>query len=318
MPYTEKTGSFLSANKINNIRYRICIPSGNPKAIIQISHGMCEYFDRYENTIDYFTSKGCIVCGNDHMGHGFSVACEEDLGYFGKNTYLCFADDLYTLNKLMKNSYKALPYILIGHSMGSFIARDYIVRYPDSIDGAVICGTSGTNKGVGAGLFLSSLLTKLKGEKYRSEFLKKTAFHGYNDRFGKEDPNSWLTRDKEVRHKYSSDPKCNFTFTVSAYNNLFSLLKKVSADDWAPAVPKSLPIFIISGEDDPVGAYSQGVREVYDKLNEQQINDLRIKLYPECRHELFNEINRTEVFNDVNGFIEDVIGGVLEVRGYGR
>lgn len=318
MPYTQITDYFDGSDKSSRIRYRICIPTDNPKAIIQISHGMCEYFDRYEDTIKYFTDNGFIVCGNDHIGHGESVPDIKSLGQIKKDSYLCFADDLYSLNQIVKKRYPHLPYILLGHSMGSFIARDYISRYGNTVDGAVICGTSGTNKGTSPGIFLSEILIKLKGENFRSRFLKNLAFSGYNKRFSEKDENAWLCREESVRRAYAADTKCTFTFSVSAYNNLFKLLKKVSSGDWAKSVPKSLPIFLIAGTDDPVGAYGEGVREVFLKLQDEEINELKLKLYEGGRHEILNETNREEVWNDINDFASEVISGVLEVNGYGN
>lgn len=314
----EKTGTFLSANKESNIRYRICLPDGNAHGIIQISHGMCEYFDRYEDTIKYFTDNGFVVCGNDHMGHGYSAEDENDLGYFGIDTWRCFADDLKQLNEIVRKSYRSLPYILWGHSMGSFVVRDYITRYASTIDGCIICGTSGTNKAVGAGIAICSLLQKIKGEKYRSDFVKKLSFSGYNKLFASEkDSHSWLTRERSVRDKYRNDKFCNFTFTVSGYKNMFSLLKEVSSEEWASRVPLSLPIFLISGRDDPVGANGKGVDEVFDRLNDREICLLKYKLYDGCRHEIHNETNRDEVWSDIKSFCDEVIEGVIEARKYG-
>ena len=319
MNYIETTGSFTSADKKSEIYYRICTPKDTPKGIIQISHGMCEYFNRYDTFIDYFTDKGFIVCGNDHIGHGKSVKSRDDLGYMGEGIFDCLAADLYGLNRIIRQKYRSLPYILLGHSMGSFVARDYITRYPDSIDGTVICGTSGRNKAAPAGIFLCSFLSKLRGTKHRSKFVRNIAFSGYNSHFSDEkDISSWLTRETDVRKTYLDDPFCNYTFTLDGYKNLFSLLKKVSDEGWEEKVPCSMPILLISGEEDPVGNYSKGVIEVYDRLEAKEINFLKIKLYPGARHELFHETNREEVFADVEDFANEVIEGILEARGYGR
>lgn len=314
----EKTGSYLSANKKCNIRYRICLPEDNAKGIIQIVHGMCEYFDRYEEAIEYFTSKGFVVCGNDHIGHGYSAATEEELGYFGTEDFHCPADDLKTLNDILRKTYRSLPYILFGHSMGSFVVRDYITRYPETVDGCIICGTSGSNKAVGMGLKLASIIGRLKGDRHRSSFLRKLSFSGYNKRFkAEDDPNSWLTREPLVREKYAGDKFCSYTFTVNGYKNMFGLLKSVSGQEWAQRVPLSLPIFVIAGRDDPVGNYGAGCDEVFDLLNDREVCMLKYKLYDNARHELFNESNRYEVYEDVAGFCDEVIEGVIEARRYG-
>lgn len=319
MNYTEIIGSFASSDEKSEIYYKICIPKDMPKGIIQISHGMCEYFDRYTDFTEYFTSRGFVVCGNDHIGHGNSAKNKDELGYFGEGNYDCLAKDLLSLNRIVRKKYRSLPYILLGHSMGSFVARDYMTRFPDSIDGVIICGTAGTNKLLPLGIFLCSLLSKLKGAYHRSNFIRKLAFKGYNSHFAEEkDICSWLTRDEEIRKGYLNDPFCNYNFTVDGYKNMFSLLKRVTAEGFEDNVPQSLPIFIVSGKDDPVGNYGEGVMELYDRLEEKEINLLKIKMYPEARHELFHENNKEEFFEDVESFAKEVIEGVLEARGYGN
>ncbi len=317
MAYTERKGSFPSVNKRSNIYYRICVPKGNAKAVVQIAHGMCEYFDRYEDTIKYLTDRGYAVCGCDHVGHGHSAENDSELGYFGADDCHCLTEDQKQLTDTTRKLFRSLPYILIGHSMGSFVARDYMARYPDSVDGVILCGTSGTNKAVGMGIFICKLLEKVKGPKHRSKFVKNLSFKGYNSRFASEkDNNSWLTRERSVREAYANDKFCNYTFTVEGYKNMFSLLKDVSDPQWEKKVPKSLPVFIISGADDPVGDYGDGVNEIYDRLNAEEINILKMRLYEDCRHELFNETNRVQVWNDVADFVDEVIDGVLAARGY--
>lgn len=319
MNYNEIRDHFTSSNERDNIYYRICTPKDMARGIIQISHGMCEYFDRYEGFIEYFTNKGFVVCGSDHIGHGNSAADKDSLGYMGENGNEYLADDLLMLNSIVRKKYRSLPYILLGHSMGSFVVRDYIMRYPDTIDGAVICGTQGSNKAVSAGIFLCNLLSLFRGKKHRSDFVRSIAFKAYNSRFKDEkDSLSWLTRVKSVREAYACDDFCNYTFTLDGFKNLFTLLKRVNEPEWEKRVPQSLPIMLIAGREDPVGNYGGGVTEVYDLLEAREVNMLEIKLYEGARHELFNEENKEEVFCDLEGFASRVIEGVLEARGYGR
>ncbi|MBE6573157.1 MAG: alpha/beta hydrolase [Ruminococcaceae bacterium] len=319
MAYTEKTGYFTSSDNRSEVYYKICIPEDMPKGIIQISHGMCEHIGRYTPLVEYFTDNGFVVCGNDHIGHGKSVKDDADLGYFGEGNYTCLADDLKKLNGIVRKTYRSLPYILIGHSMGSFVVRDYITRYADTIDSAVICGTSGTNKAAKSGIKLCKLIKLFKGERYRSVLVRNLTFKGYNSHFKDEkDDLSWLTSVKEIRDEYRADSKSGFAFTLDGYINMLTLLNKVSEEGWETKVPQSLPIFIISGFEDPVGNYGKGVKEIFERLDYCEINILKCKLYEESRHELFNETSRNEVMEDIYNFANEVIEGVLEARGYVR
>ncbi len=314
MAYTKTTGSFLSGDQKTNCAYYVYTPEQNPRAILQICHGMCEYVERYEELASYLTEKGFIVCGEDHLGHG-NTAAPEDYGYFGAEGYEGLIKNVETLKCIMRKRYRSLPYILLGHSMGSFIARQYVIDYPDGVDALVICGTNGGDQPIGAGIALTSLLSKLRGERYRSELVRSIAFKGYNSHFKSEnDHYSWLSRDRENREKYAADPRCAFTFTLNGYLNMFRLLKAVSSEEWANEVPKGLPILIISGSEDPVGSYGEGVKLIYDRLNAAEICNLKIKLYEGARHEILQEINREEVFADLAEWMEETVEGIREAR----
>lgn len=315
MAYTKSTGTFLSGDQKTNCAYYVYTPEVNPKAIVQICHGMCEYMERYEHVAEFLTGQGYVVCGEDHLGHGNTAATPEDYGYFGSEGYEGLIRNVENLRQIMRKRYRSLPYILLGHSMGSFIVRQYAVDYKDSIDALVICGTSSGAQPLNAGILLTGLLSKIRGERYRSSFVRNISFKGYNDRFKSEnDPYSWLTRSKECRVSYASDSKSGFTFTLNGYNAMFRLLKSVSSEEWANEVPKGLPIYIISGDEDPVGDYGEGVKTVYDRLIAAEICNLKIKLYEGARHELFNEINREEVFADLLEWLNETVDGVREAR----
>lgn len=307
------TGTFKSCDKVHDIHYTVWEPRELPRAILQISHGMCEHSERYEPFAEYLSANGVVVCALDHLGHGKSVADESELGYFGeKGSHRFLAADQDSLRALMRKKYRRLPYILFGHSMGSFVARDYIARYADNIDGAVICGTAGTNKAVGMGIKLADLICTFRGRKYRSSMLKNIAFKGYNIRFPGEGDLAWLTRDEAVHEKYEADPLCGYVFTAGGYGEMFRLLDSVTGAEWAEKIPLSLPIFIIAGAEDPVGNYGDGPREVYGLLDDHEQCDLSIKIYDEMRHEILNEIGREEVMEDIRVFVERVADGAVE------
>ncbi len=309
----ERDGRFRSSDGKHDIYYRVWEPVEAPRAILQISHGMCEHIGRYDGFARFLCDRGIVVCANDHLGHGRSVTDESELGYFGgKGSISHLADDLDLLRAEMRKKYRSLPYILFGHSMGSFVCRDYITRYAQNLDGAIICGTAGTNKLINAAIALSSAISALRGRKHRSKFILNLAFKGYNDDFPDEGFFAWLSRDKEVRDAYEADPLCGFVFTAGGYNEMFRLLKSVSGPEWAEKVPLSLPVYIIAGSADPVGAKGAGPLEVNQLLCDRELSDLDCKIYEGMRHEIHNETGREEVMEDIAKWVLRVAEGAAE------
>lgn len=309
MAYTKFVGFYKSADKTNNIAYYVYFPIGEVKGIVQISHGMCEYFDCYEKFADFLTAKGFLVCGNDHLGHGFSVSTNDDLGYFSpERGWENAVDDLFYLTKMIKRSYPDLPYFLYGHSMGSFLARAYVTKHGSkNLTGAVFAGTSGNIVGISELLAMVDSMILLNGERYRSKMTLKLVLSIYNHKIeNNQSDYDWVSRDETAISNIADDPKRTFIFTLNGYRNLLLALGYVSADKWFETYPKSLPTFFISGTDDPVGNYGNGVQKVYEKLKEQECN-VDIKLYQNARHELVNEINRNDIYNDVLNFFEQAV-----------
>lgn len=306
MNYTKEIHKFKSSNGINDITYYIYKPATPAKAIFQISHGMCEYVERYEHFIEYLTGLGYLVCGNDHLGHKNSVATKDDLGYFApKDGWTCLPKDLAILTQKMKDAYPELPLILFGHSMGSFIARAYLIQFGDLIDGAIICGTAGTNPILGLGQFMIKTVRAIKGERYRSTLLDNAMFGQYNKKYKTvRTPKDWLTHDEAIVDKYMNDEYCMFLFTASAFYDLTLLLGYVNSDEWYQNLPKDLPVFLISGDMDPVGNWGKGVKEVETKIKAQNLKDFRCKLYPEYRHEILNEIGKENVYKDISNWLD--------------
>lgn len=307
--YTKITGSYPSANGRGQIAYAVYQPHGDPRAILQLSHGMCEYLARYEDFIAYLTDRGFVVCGNDHLGHGGSAG--DIPGYFGpRRGYAYLPRDLYQLTLLMRESYPDLPYFLMGHSMGSFIAREYIHRHGSLLDGAVLSGTSGRQPAYPLGLLLSRLICLVRGKTYRSRLLDRLAFGGYNKRFGgKYGDAHWLTRDTAAIEAYRNDPLCTFTFTAQGMNDLFHLVGRCNRRSRCRSLPKDLPLLLISGGMDPVGRYGKGVRQVARRMERAGATRVTCKLYPDNRHECLNESNREEVYEDILAFLESQITG---------
>ena len=310
MDYTHNTFSFPSHTGNTDIFVQSLSPA-NPAdivGIIQIVHGMAEHTDRYLDVAKYLCGSGFYVIMHDHAGHGRSVKSDEDDGYFcDKDGWLCLVDDVYEVSKLAKKEVPGKKLIIWGHSMGSFITRKYIAKYKNSADAAVICGTSGANPGAAVGILLANIIASVKGKKYKSKLINNIAFGTYNKRFNGNTGFEWLSVNEDNVTKYVADPKCGFLFSATGYRDLFSVLKSVSSPEWYKEVPADLPMYLISGEDDPVGAYGKGVTEVYDKLKASGHTNVTMKLYKGLRHEIHNEKTNAEVYADIADFALSVI-----------
>jgi len=279
--------------------------SGEIRAVLQVSHGMTDYVERYEGLASYLAERGVALVGNDHLGHGDTVINPADFGFFasegGKELLV---DDLYTVNRYIRERF-GVPTLLLGHSMGSFIARLYAVKYPDSVEGLIIHGTAGKNPALPFGKALVSLLKLFFGERHRSRFVRSLADGGYNKGFDKsEGEGAWLTRDPEMVADRIGNPKNDFIFTLSGYGDLFALLTECNSSAWYSSFPKKLPTLVMSGECDPVGGFGKGVREVHSGLLAAGA-DVSLKLYAGARHELFNETEETrlQAFADITDFV---------------
>ena len=303
---TTERFSFLSCDGKTEISaYRILPKS--PRAMLQISHGMCEHFLRYEGFAEFLAERGILVFGHDHIGHGGSVSSKEALGFTasgGGSDFL--VGDVCKLSCLMKKEYPALPLVLFGHSMGSFIVRAALEGADTSLyRAAIICGTGGPETPAGAGKLLAALLMRLYGEEHRSPLVKRIAFAGYNKRCGKGcDKNAWLTRDAAVVDRYNADPLCGFPFTLRAYHDLFTLVERVSRKDWAGKIAKDLPILVVGGAEDPVGNWGKGMEAVATRLTEAGNADVTLRLFPDMRHEILNEIDKEQVWSELYEWIQ--------------
>ena len=313
MSYNLSEITYPSKDGLHTIYAEIYTPKHcTSKGIVQLAHGMIDYVGRYEELARRLTEEGYIFAGNHHLGHGKSASQADDYGFFAERDGVSMVlRDMHTLNRRLRSEFPSLPLVIFGHSMGSFLSRLYIERYPHSIKASVIHGTAGPNSAASVGRALCGLIGKVKGSHHRSKFIEKLAFGGYNSHFDKsEGKNAWLTRDVSAVSGRDSDPYTNFKFTVSGYSDLFWMLRESNSKSWFENYPKHLPTLIMSGEDDPVGNYGKGPEYVYKHLMLAGCDKISLKSYEGARHELFNETNKREVFDDLISWLDSVTGAV--------
>lgn len=285
-------------------------PTVKPVAVLQIVHGMVEFIERYDEFAKYLVCNGIVVVGNDHLGHGQSVANEDRYGFFKlENGNEALLKDINALRLNTAESYPDLPYFILGHSMGSFLTRQYLARYGEGLAGAIIMGTgSQPTVMLNVGKGLSSLIASFKGWNYRSKFIDNLAFGAYNKRFEpSRTSRDWLTKDADIVDAYIANPQCTFMFTVNGYYNLFYSIKDCQNKKNIDRIPKDLPVFFVAGNDDPVGNFGKGVVKACDGFKKAGISDVALKLYKDDRHEILNETDRETVFDDILKWIQSKI-----------
>ena len=305
MKFTLREKRFPSATGLCDIRYRMWVPE-DPHAALQITHGMAEHIDRYDEFASFLAENGVLVYGNDIASHGKSIVAGMPKGYFGeKNGWDAIVQDMRTMRDLVKKDFPAIPFILMGHSMGSFLARTYAGRNGDDYEAFIFSGTAGPNPVLAIGKLIAKSEIKKTGGKLPSITLFNMSFGSYNNAFKpNRTVNDWLSRDEAKVDAYVADDNCGFPFTASAMYDVFTGLTEISNEKWAKRVPKR-PILVFSGAMDPVGGKGKGVKQVHRWLTKTG-HEAELKLYEGGRHEMLNEINRKEVYADVLLFINAV------------
>ncbi|MCI6957631.1 MAG: alpha/beta hydrolase [Candidatus Faecousia sp.] len=300
---------YFDSQGAGKIRCRSWLPQGEPRAVVQLVHGIAEHVDRYDHFARFLTEQGFAVVAEDHMGHGKSINNGGIQGYFHGGWFAAVADT-YHLLELTRQEFPGIPYILFGHSMGSFMARTILCKYPDSgITAAVICGTGWQPAAALPALIKTAeLIGKRSGETAPSKALEAMAFGSYNKRVEhKRTVCDWLTRESSVVDAYMADPLCGFTPSAGLFRDMLSGIRYIQKPESLNAMKKDLPVFFIAGGDDPVGSYGKGVRKAAEAFRQTGMQDVTVKLYPLCRHEILNEINKQEVYQDILTWIESKI-----------
>ena len=284
-----------------------CVPEGPVRAVVQLSHGMVEFIDRYKPLAEYLAAQGILVTGHDHLGHGASIRTKADYGYFAQpDGNRAVLDDLHAVTEQTKALYPGVPYFLLGHSMGSFYARQYLCEWGDELDGAIILGTGYQPKAlVATARALCRLLAVFFGWQHRSKLVANLSFAGYNKGLEGRTPQDWLNRDAAEVDKYRADERCMFTFTLNAYYSMFTGILRLYDPAFLGQMPKDLPLLFLAGDADPVGEQGRGVRRAIDSLRAVGVQNIQQKLYPGARHELLMELNRQEVMGDIARWLNE-------------
>lgn len=295
------------AGKIHACRWT---PEGEVRAVLQIVHGIAEYIERYDDFARFLNDRGILVVAEDHMGHGQSVNGDGIQGYFHGGWFTAVADS-YRLLEDTRKEFPEVPYILFGHSMGSFMARTILCKYPDSgISAAIVCGTGWQPVALlPAAIQMVDAVCKKTGETEPNEKLQNLVFGAYNKRV--EHPRTefdWLTRDKAQVDAYIASPKCGFTASAGLLREMMKGIRYIEEPKNLAAMRKDLPVFFIAGGDDPVGSYGKGVRKSADAFRKAGMTDMSLRIYPLGRHEILNEINKDEVYQDVLRWICEKCG----------
>ncbi|GAA0307915.1 alpha-beta hydrolase superfamily lysophospholipase [Gracilibacillus halotolerans] len=278
---------------------KIWEPTSTIKAIVQLSHGMAEHINRYDDFASYLVERGILVIGNDHRGHGQTGA--KNLGFIaesdGSNRMV---EDIIAITTYIQKSYPTLPIFLIGHSMGSFIVRSYLTKESKRLSGAILIGTGTMPSTVlKPGIQLAKFISRIRGKRQKGTFLNKVSFFGYNKRTRKKSDFDWLSVNEDNVQAYLEDPYCGFIpsnqFFVDLYQLYLSAQDKVKADN----ISKSFPILLLAGEEDPVGNYGKGINKAASFYQSKGLTNVQTKLYPNMSHEVLNEKMNVSVYDDI-------------------
>ena len=301
---------FQSSTGRTSIHALKCVPDSKPRAVVQIAHGIAEHIDRYRPFMEFLADNGFVVAGNDHLGHGKSIRVPEEQGFFAeKDGWWRVVDDMDKLHDIMSNEYPELPYVLFGHSMGSFLTRTYLIKHPDKYDGVILSGTGHQSPAlVLGGNAAASVMAKLNGAMGDGAKLDSLAFGTYLNKI--ENPRTkfdWLSRDTEQVDKYIADPLCGFVGKIGLYRDMMQGIKFITDKKNIAQMNKEKPVYFMSGDGDPVGDYGKGVERAYKAFCDAGLHDVFMRLYPGGRHEMLNETNKEQVYQNILSWLNEKI-----------
>ena len=306
-----RTDHYFDSHGAGKIHFCRWTPEGAPKAVLQIVHGIAERVERYDHFARYLNSLGYLVVAEDHMGHGKSLDENGVRGYFHGGWFAAIEDTCQLMKDTMAEN-SDIPYVLFGHSMGSFMARTILAKYPDcGISAAIICGTGWMpTAALPVMVKAMELICKKSGEQNPVQQLHDMVFGGYN----KQIPNArtdkdWLTRNEDVVDAYIADPLCGFVASCGLMRDMVKGIHYNQQPKNLKNMKKYLPVFFIAGGEDPVGPYGKGVEQAAAAFRKAGMVNVTCKIYPGCRHEILNELNQDEVYQDVADWLDCVLQG---------
>ena len=281
-------------------------PEGEVRAVVQLTHGMCEHILRYAPLAEVLTGRGFAVIGHDHLGHGFTAPDLNELGIFpADHPAQTMADDIRKITAVAKARFPGLPVFLLGHSMGSFLARRVCMEAPNSYRGVILMGTGRIpDAAVQSAKATLRTMIRLRGANHRPTRMTAIGIANYNRPFQPiETPNDWLTSDREKRAAYNADPLCQFTFSAAGYLMLMKTIEYIQKPEHIRALSPELSILFVSGALDPVGENGRGVRSVM-KRYQKQCSDVSATIYPGCRHQILDETISDTICADIADWVE--------------
>lgn len=301
------TFRFPSCDGQHQIFARQWLPDGSPRAVLQIVHGVSEYIDRYAPVARFLNGHGFVVVGEDHLGHGRTALGAEEYGFFReRDGWHTVVGDVRRLRTLMEKKYPDLPYFILGHSMGSFLTRTYLIDWPGTVTGAVLSGTGQEPASlVSMGRHMAGMVCRVSGPRAHSKLVEKLSFGAYNKQFAPTRTRAdWISRDNAIVDAYIADPLCDFLPTAGMFRDMMEGLQYIARKSNLSKMDPATPVLFLSGDHDPVGQNGKGVRTVAGFFRQAGTEDLTVRLYPGARHEILNEINRDEVFADLLSWLE--------------
>lgn len=298
---TKQKFFFPSSDGVHQLHACLWQPEGAPRGVLQLVHGISEHIGRYDHFASFLAQHGFAVAAHDHLGHGGSASSGE-YGFFGdRDGWKHVVSDVYALRRQMGERFPGIPYFILGHSMGSFVTRTYLIDYPGTISGVLLSGTGQESAPlVAAGKAVASLCCALRGGNSRSRLVTELSTGAYNRQFAPNRTGSdWISRDAAVVDAYTADPLCRFVPTVGMFRDMMGGLQYIGNPRNLARMDRDTPVYFFSGDKDPVGGSGKGVRKVYQLFQAAGVKDVSLKLYPEGRHEMLNELNRDQVYDDV-------------------